>query len=371
MDKRHRVPVGMQVKPNEWDSKKQKLKPSSMDYLNRQAKISEVLNRCQFILLDNPGINKDQFKIIFEGGELKAPFMAFMEKFVERKNSAYTKSGSLANTNYSQTVSHLTVYEEANGPLDFNSFTYEFYDLFHQQMIGRGYALNTFGKHIGNIKTVLNAYEEDNPKIRINKKALKVVRMSPEDIYLSEANLDKIKKSQFFKAKRRVADILIVLCWTGARYKDYKKIKWDLDSDLIFLQPTKTASPVSMPIHPDVRAILLAYEGLPAPMSNPKFNREVKIVCEWAGIDDLINIPPSDTHRLKKYGTDKVERWKMVSSHTGRRSLATNLVLQGQPIPAIMSYTGHKTYKDFMTYLKMGDIENIKMVRKIWDDKYS
>ena len=43
----------------------------------------------------------------------------------------------------------------------------------------------------------------------------------------------------------------------------------------------------------------------------------------------------------------------MATSHTGRRTFCTNLFLAGMPSEAIMIFSGHKTVKSFMRYLKL------------------
>jgi integrase len=42
----------------------------------------------------------------------------------------------------------------------------------------------------------------------------------------------------------------------------------------------------------------------------------------------------------------------LLSTHTARRSFATNLFLSGFPAISIMKITGHTTEKSFMKYIK-------------------
>ena len=48
----------------------------------------------------------------------------------------------------------------------------------------------------------------------------------------------------------------------------------------------------------------------------------------------------------------------MVTSHTARRSFATNAFLADVPTLAIMKITGHKTESSFMKYIKMSATDN-------------
>jgi integrase len=47
-------------------------------------------------------------------------------------------------------------------------------------------------------------------------------------------------------------------------------------------------------------------------------------------------------------------KYKLVTSHTARRSFATNAFKQGVPSLAIMQITGHRTETSFMRYIKIG-----------------
>lgn len=52
--------------------------------------------------------------------------------------------------------------------------------------------------------------------------------------------------------------------------------------------------------------------------------------------------------------TKQVEKWQLISSHTARRSAATNLYLTGRmKTYEIMALTGHTTEKNFFKYIKV------------------
>jgi integrase len=55
-------------------------------------------------------------------------------------------------------------------------------------------------------------------------------------------------------------------------------------------------------------------------------------------------------------------KWKLITTHTMRRSFATNEYLKGTPIQRIMAATGHKSVKSFFKYIKEKnfDVDNVK-----------
>ena len=59
-----------------------------------------------------------------------------------------------------------------------------------------------------------------------------------------------------------------------------------------------------------------------------------------------------------------VPKYELVTSHTGRRSFATNLYRRGIPSSQLMFLTGHKTEAAFMKYIKVSKVDNAKDVQK-------
>jgi integrase len=118
----------------------------------------------------------------------------------------------------------------------------------------------------------------------------------------------------------------------------------------------KTGEIVVIPLHWIVTAILQKYNyDLPRSISNQKMNDYLKEIGEKAGIDESVSI-------TKFEGGIKVARtsnkYKLISTHTARRSGATNMYLAGIPAISIMKITGHKTEQAFMRYIQMTQEDN-------------
>jgi integrase len=50
----------------------------------------------------------------------------------------------------------------------------------------------------------------------------------------------------------------------------------------------------------------------------------------------------------------------LVSSHTARRSFATNYYLQGFPTIDLMKITGHRTERSFLKYIRVSKLDTAK-----------
>ena len=86
-----------------------------------------------------------------------------------------------------------------------------------------------------------------------------------------------------------------------------------------------------------------------------KYNDYIKMVVKHAGINEPI------TKQYRKNGmlANLTEpKYNLCTSHTARRSFATNAFLADVPALAIMQITGHKTESAFMKYIKMSAKDN-------------
>jgi integrase len=164
-----------------------------------------------------------------------------------------------------------------------------------------------------------------------------------------------------------VRDLFIIGANTGLRFSDFtdikpENIKEDKEGAFIEIIQFKTKRKVVIPIDTTVRTILQKYNNvLPEAVSNQKFNEYIKEVaqrCEsLQGLEFLCYVKGG------KSIEENVERWKMISSHTARRSFATNAYERGTPVNAIMAITDHKTEKAFLAYIKTSKRKHAEIFR--------
>ena len=134
------------------------------------------------------------------------------------------------------------------------------------------------------------------------------------------------------------------------------------------MQQRKTNNYVTIPLHPVFREIWERWGGIPPVISNQKFNNYVKLVCKAARIRE--RVLKSITKGGRKT-TTAYEKWQLVSSHTGRRSFATNLYKSGFPSISIMKITGHKTEAAFLKYIKVSPDDHARMLARHWEKRNS
>jgi integrase len=154
------------------------------------------------------------------------------------------------------------------------------------------------------------------------------------------------------QALENIRDIFLLACYTGVRSQDYHKLN-NLNrifGNMLKVRTEKTDEEVIIPLHPIAEYILAKYNGKPRIITNQKFNTYIKEVCKLAGINEDTTL--SRTVGGKRIATTK-PKYECVSSHSARRSFATNAYKAGVPTLAIMAITGHRTEKVFLKYVKV------------------
>ena len=146
-------------------------------------------------------------------------------------------------------------------------------------------------------------------------------------------------------------------CETGLRFSDFSQISEENIQtingvDLLRMVQQKTEDNVTIPLKTIAKAILKKYDNkLPKAITNQKMNLYLKELCELAELDEVITL-----RRGGGVVTDK--KYNLISTHTARRSFATNAYLARVPSIAIMKITGHRSEKSFLKYIKVDSLES-------------
>jgi len=232
-------------------------------------------------------------------------------------------------------------------------------------------ALNTKSKYLKTFMLVLRYGVE---KKIVNKSTLDDIKLyvpdEPSDsIYLNEAEIQDIVNIKDFRTPlyEHVRDYFIIGCKTGLRFSDYSRIKKEhICNGKIQMIQKKVNERITIPIHPMVDKILSKYpDGLPKCPPNQVFNSYLKDICE--PIPSLQKIFEKKITRENEVVTEKFMKWQLVTTHTCRRSFATNEYLNGTPFITIKAITGHKSEKTFLNYIKLDGEEHADLLGKVWE----
>ena len=291
--------------------------------------------------------------------------LSFIEKLINTTNK---KKGTVKK--YRTTLNVLLEYKrKTKREINFETINIDFYYSFLKFLTGKGYAQNTVGGHIKNIKVFMNEAIERKLTSNFEHKGrkFKVVTEQVDKIYLSQNEVSAIYKLDLSQIQRldRVRDLFIIACCTGLRFSDLKNLNTEnitKDGNFLRIKTDKTNEIVVIPMHKYVREIFAKYDNsIPVAISNQKMNDYLKEIAEMAKLNNSVKIG------ITKGGLLQHEVFKksdLVSTHTARRSFATNAYLMNVPSISIMKITGHHTEKSFMRYIRISQEENAEKLSK-------
>lgn len=192
------------------------------------------------------------------------------------------------------------------------------------------------------------------------------ISVPEEDTCSIALSMNEITRIYYYtgltKKQEKIRDLFIVGCLTGMRYSDYSTLTSDnIQKDIIIKKTKKTGVTVHVPVHSYIKELLEKYNGeLPKDISIQHFNRSIKTICKKIGLTDKVVFTRTVGHNVV---TESYEMWQVISSHTARRSAATNMYNSGRmKTLQIMLITGHTTEKNFFRYIKIGREENAKNI---------
>jgi len=384
--------TGIKTTPKDWNSKKQIISVGN----KKNHEINNLLTDLKSVVEEKiynhviknkeiltKSILKDFLKEYFNPHKQKKTdkLLSFIELFIKNsQNSISSFTGKIiakgTYDNYIQTFKWLQKFEkEKNIILYFDNIDLNFYKDYVNFLQSKNFATNTIAKNLKGLRTFLNSATEKgiNTNMTYKKPFFKIITEKTESIYLNEKELKQIYNYDFSENKKleKVRDLFIIGCWTGLRFSDYKKI--DIkdvnlinEIEILTVVTEKTKQIVKIPLKKEVKDILNKYEGkAPQDVTNLKFNEYIKEVCRIVGINENIK------KTITRGGVLQIEtypKYKLVGSHTARRSFATNLYKNNFPAISIMQITGHTTEQSFLSYIKVTKEEHAQLLANHWNN---
>ena len=232
---------------------------------------------------------------------------------------------------------------------------------------------DTINTYLSKLRIYFSKYAELNRLFK--KPEFKDVKVS-ESLplpYFSENDLALLENFEFDSERlSNVRDWVIIGCETGLRISDFGSLEGiELAKEVIVaLKQQKTGGASLIPISDRLKRVYQKRNGLPPQISDAKFNKYVKEVCEIAGFDTVmygsksVNIgKDSNGKNMFRKVHAQYKKFELITSHTCRRSFATNKYLEGKMnIETIMLITGQDTKEVFFNYVQADylKIQNLK-----------
>ncbi|WP_407557331.1 tyrosine-type recombinase/integrase [Winogradskyella sp. 4-2091] len=356
-----------------WDKKNQCVKRAYAGHsaLNAylQKCVGDIRNIVNMAMLDDIDPTVTYVKDIHKGRveakkkQRKLSFWDFTETYMEN-----AKIRLSANTlrSYKTILKNIKGYERyARIKLDWHNIDMDFYYSYMDYYLSyKALKTNGFGKVIKLLKSILNSATDQgyNTNMIYKSKAFKVISEDTDNIYLNEEELSKIIGLDLSDNKKleRVRDLFYIGCYTGLRFSDYNQITSEnIKGGNLHVKTKKTGTLVVIPLLEETKSIIAKYNGnLPKAYTNQVTNRYLKQIGQLAGLtSDFNTYHTSGKGRIKQ----TFKKYEMISTHTARRSFATNMYKRGLDTIMIMGITGHSSEKVFMDYIKISKEENAKL----------
>ena len=396
------VPINIFVNPNHWDNKKSNYKNSS-EIKNRMeltAKFerfkSNILEEYNKAYMSGEITNKDWLESVVKDlfdrpeqekrGGTQEYFLYYLEfceywlkeiapkwkteknKFMSRRAIQQYETFILAFKNFQKNYnSKRFKIKDVNSDVlsDFSTYLCD----------KAKFAPSTSKRLVGRVKFFLNRAEKMGIKTDPSFKERVYVAKEEGDIlvpYLNEQEIDRIFNLDLSHDHTldNIRDSFIISLWSGLRISDFNNnLKADnIDGDYISIRTNKTGSWVTIPLHNQVKFVLnKRFGNLPAKFSDKHFNEHIKTVCMLADIDEEIKGKLFDNETKRKL-TGNYPKYKLISSHSGRRSFCSNLF--GKiPNSIIQKTGGWASEKMMLHYVKRTNKDYAKELKSYWNLK--
>ena len=366
--------LGIETKPRWWNKTKQRLTSSHPYAANYNTTIEivinktiEVYNRYMFSgELDKLTTNKFREELKKAQGLIEDNRITFLVFYIEHIKNYNESTRRTYNTTYNRLISFQKWYKKFDfEDIDFDWLqSFEFYSFNILEL-----KPNTAAKSIKQVKVILReSYERGLHRNTIfDNRKFKIEETQTEGVYLNLDELSKIYHHQFdSEALGKIRDIFILACFTGQRISDWSKLKKAniryRDNKAFFIIHTqKTNTEVSIPLHPVVEIICKKYSYDIPSVKDQVFNRKIKEVCKLVGIKQ--KIIRTEYEKGKPYKQSYL-KYQLISSHTARRSFATNMYQSGVELEKIKHVTGHKKIETLELYIKSSALDKGAVIAK-------
>jgi integrase len=398
----YEIKTDLRTPKNRWSKSKQEVLPTTkLNSIKVNIKLkelkSEIIKQYEDAKTDGTIIStkwlKEQTAIFLNretnNSEIddKIFFVNFIDFFIKNSRTRKTKKNTPV---AKRTIQHYetarrkvqSLEKKINRRLKIADIDLDFHSAFLTHLRDDQYLKDsTIGGYIDDIRLFCRNADNKGYKVSNDFKLSEFFSPSYEtnDIYLTTKEINQIYDTQFVSEKLSNAkDWLIIGLYTGLRISDLTKLtKKDRDDDFIYKRTHKTKFPVIIPIHNHVREILdKRGDNFPRRISDQKLNDYIKDVCKLAGIIEIVDgakmcpleiVKDGKKETIHRKKDGKFPKYELVTSHTCRRSFASNLYGKLETL-TIMNITGHKTESQFLDYIKITPKEYAEKLKVYWEN---
>lgn len=295
-----------------------------------------------------------------------ATLLEVIEEFISVKNILSPKFGKHYSCLKNQIKGIETAFQCVIMP---NQVTDVFWNHFVAYMLNVGkLAISTIKTNCAQLKSALSWASRHNCPVApsydfvsLPKYNHEQIALTPDEVsHIYHFNLNTIcRRKQYIRNMERVKDQFVLGCSLGQRFSDMIRIdKSCFDRNIFTIMQQKTGAKCRVDIDRMSMDATTTYKILEkydyhCPLDGKDisaFDRYIKQLLQYIGGEFLEQVK-RETKVNGVIETKFFPKYKLVSSHTCRRTFATVNVLRGFPEAEIRRATGHKTGDAFAKYL--------------------
>lgn len=333
--------TGYHIVPENWDNKKQIVKPEEKqhNFINTQLSLIITKMNQAFLLLQvnqvNFGVEEiyrqyrgENIKIEVGLCEVYGLFLKYLEKLIGKELNEDTYKKYVA---YGKHLQSFVKWKYKTKDIKITSIRASFIDQYEYYLkTEKNFAQITLNKVIQRFRrcvkfAIAEEYLSKDPFLLYRAK-----RVKKEVVFLSQNELRKLENHTFkIQRVQQIKDMFVFCCYSGLAFKEMSSLKKKdivvgFDAKLwIKIHRSKTSRSYSVPLLPKAKIIVDKYsqsktEYVFPRISNPKFNAYLKEIA------DIIGIKINLTH------------------HVARKTFAsTVLLLNNVPMEVVSKLLGH------------------------------
>jgi len=387
--------TGFSISPKDWNKKDNRafLKEHRNDLIAINSNLDDLASKCTKIYIDNNygDVSLKEFKTELDlrtnkvcKAELnqkiqktskKITFNDFMDlEFKEMEQSGIKKTTLKTVRLHIEIIKRFGQTLNSKSSFTFQDVNWEFRSEFIKWMVKNNSKLSYGNK---TLKTLRQFLESGRRKNLHNNKAyqgkgwiVQRKKAKGQIVTLSTNELEHLSKLKLSSHLEKVRDICLIGAGTGQRHSDFSKFMPEQFSvsyngvPLLSVISTKTATPVKVPLNifSWLIPILEKHNYTTPKMSQQKFNDGIKELAKFAGFDKKVLVVHQFIGRQARVEKHYIEKYKILSSHSCRRSFATNLYRMGFRISQIMPMTGHSSESQLREYIGIDNEENAEEI---------
>ncbi len=358
-----KISTGLKIFPHLWNATKQQMKVNKLEnYDEFNTDLDEFKEKVKIAYRVNPLASPKELKSIMMDSSAKAEGPKNLDEYIDKYiNDIKTGARTTARSGKPFSIGVVKIFNTFKSV--FNEFkklqpkkNYDFVDIdmsFYKDYVSfletkKHYKTNTKGKHIKSLKMIMKAAFNDgiHKETGFQHSGFKTLKDDEiEMMYLNDADIEEIRTVDLTDTPQYEAsrDVFLAGCYTAQRYSDYHRIcSKHIRKGFIHLKQVKTNTDVIIPIKSELKAILSKYNNNLPYVYEQKLNLDIKAIALKA----------------------KIENYSEITTHTARRSGATNMYKAKIQSIDIMKITGHKTEREFLKYIKQSKEETAEKLSR-------